>query len=402
MRTRRQLILNIIGLWALLAIGITVALLIGRTGTPDAPPPLLYETGTTYHTDVALLDPISRVSINLTANPARDTTPAWLPDGIRISFASNRGGTDMDLYTMDLRTRATTAVLDTTQQSIALNYSPDGSQAVYLEGNGTTYTDVMLIDRDGTHRQVTRNGIVASAPVWSPDGTQIVFVNAALNIPDVFVADIANASRPRRLTRNAMASSPVWMPDGTQIAYSARSERNWRLVFLVDVATGEQRKVFEGADTWLLAWSPDVEHIAFIGGGGEARDLHIAQFDPDPAREVDFDAERITEGLVINTLRWSSDGEWLVFTARPVEQAWTDFVAGDGGVDALQGGPFSRLRYRLHSWLWQNRPWDIAREELYMYRLGWDAPRRLTHTTDVERQPSWQPVALTSDAEPVE
>lgn len=47
-------------------------------------------------------------------------------------------------------------------------------------------------------------------------------------------------------------------------------------------------------------------------------------------------------------------------------------------------------------------PSDVTFEELCIYRLGGDAPRRVTTTPGQEAYPSWQPATLTLDREAVE
>ncbi|MEM1348221.1 MAG: hypothetical protein AAGI01_06695, partial [Myxococcota bacterium] len=158
---------------------------------------------------------------------------------------------------------------------------------------------------------------------------------------------------------------------------------------VADVTTGDQRKVYEGEGTWLVQWSPLGEHIALIDGAGEANDLHLADYDPSPSREAYLDTRQLSEGLVIDDMAWSDDGEWLVLSARPTAESWYAFT------DGAAPGAFG-VRYRLWN-AWRRvetrigRPSDITQDDLYVYRMGWDAPRRVTFTTEREAAPSWGP-----------
>jgi Tol biopolymer transport system component len=366
---------NILKLWLLMVIGVGVAIGTGAA-TPSSTRPILYQTGTGYHTDIALLDPIRQVTIRLTHHPARDTTPTWRPRGASLSFASNRAADDLDLYHMTLPSRQVRLLKDTDQEGSALHWSPDGDHAAYLEGSGT-YIDLFLLQADGTSRPLTQDGIVSSIPVWSPDGQRVAYINAHQNVPDIYIAHI-DARTPRRLTNGALASSPVWSPDGTQIAYSARSERNQRFIYMADIETGERRHILAGADTRLLAWSPTAGHIAYIAGDGEERDLHLAMLDWQAENDLALTTARLSNGLIINALNWSADGEWLTFTARRVPGVWADTAAGP-------------LRYRLRALISRDPLPELQREEVYIYRLGWAAPRRVTFNTAFDISPSWQP-----------
>ena len=73
--------------------------------------------------------------IRLTTNPARDSSPAWSPDGRKIAFISNRSGE----------------------------------------------AQIWLIDVDGGEaRQLTHIKTGASGPKWSPDGKMILFSSFVL------------------------------------------------------------------------------------------------------------------------------------------------------------------------------------------------------------------------------
>ena len=86
---------------------------------------------------------------------------------------------------------------------------------------------------DGTHlTQLTSWGRQNSAPDWSPDGKQIAFDSGDIgrqgSVGDVWVMN-ANGSGKRRLTHTrpvnraagfVITNNPVWSPDGTQLMYT--------------------------------------------------------------------------------------------------------------------------------------------------------------------------------------
>ena len=73
----------------------------------------------------------------------------------------------------------------------------------------------------------------------------------------------------RRITRQGF--SPTWSPDGTRIAYATeRVEINPQnadgasQLWIVDVATGEERRVEGVGDAVLPNWSPNGHRIAYF------------------------------------------------------------------------------------------------------------------------------------------
>lgn len=68
--------------------------------------------------------------VQLTAGPGNDTEAAWSPDGQRIVFQSDRNGT-LDLYVLDLATKALTPLVVGPGQAAFPAWSPDGKWIVY-------------------------------------------------------------------------------------------------------------------------------------------------------------------------------------------------------------------------------------------------------------------------------
>jgi TolB protein len=106
--------------------------------------------------------------------------PAPTPDGSRIAFISNRTGTN-SVWVMHADGSGQTylGVLPGNPKQLAV--SPDGKTiavALTLNGAGAATSEISLINIDGTgYRQLTSDGVEATRPTWTPDGTGVVFAS---------------------------------------------------------------------------------------------------------------------------------------------------------------------------------------------------------------------------------
>src|SRR5215212_4340052 len=134
---------------------------------------------------------------------------------------------------------------------------------------------VLLVDPE---RQQSVRVLVASSdsrePRWSPDGRSVLIVGGAGPGAELRLLPAAGGAA-RRLTSNGRPEhAAAWSPRGDHVAYvlsrrlgtdgqddPAEPEEIW----LLEVATGEDRKVADGFDP---AWSPDGRWIAYATNGG--------------------------------------------------------------------------------------------------------------------------------------
>jgi Tol biopolymer transport system component len=90
--------------------------------------------------------------------------------------------------------------------------------------SGDQRNGLWIVDADGGNERQITQGDDHSGPAWSPDGTTIVFDEAATGGTgvDLYAVD-ADGGNPRRLTADeGNEYGAVWSPDGTQIAYATR------------------------------------------------------------------------------------------------------------------------------------------------------------------------------------
>jgi Tol biopolymer transport system component len=103
-------------------------------------------------------------------------------------------------------------------------YSPDGSRILFdstRDGN----TEIYVMNADGSNqRRLTIDDGEDWGATWSPDGRQIAFNSDRTGEMEIYVM-AADGTGVTRLTRDEVwDTSPSWSPDGSRIAY-ARNDR---------------------------------------------------------------------------------------------------------------------------------------------------------------------------------
>jgi TolB protein len=237
-----------------------------------------------YHLQV--IDSVGRLSGSLPLARGGLGYPAWSPDGEYIAYSEERNG-QAAIYTI-----ATDCLLtqpDCTPQRLAdfraemLQWSPDGSQVVFMSNCDNNCDLYLLTLPTGAVVQLTSNGLYDAFPAWSPDGKQIVFMSSRRTSFELYLLDLPCADSPvncednlQRLTDNRdFDGFPVWSPDGRQVLYSSQRDGDFNL-YEVEVGCLDDNVLpceqaaraltTTAASEISPAWSPAGEWIAFVSG----------------------------------------------------------------------------------------------------------------------------------------
>lgn len=293
---------------------------------------------------------------NETAGPG-----SWSPDGSRIAFFSDRGGND-DIYVVSAETVRPKPVLSDPERDLhEPSFSPDGKKLVYSLETQNKAGELRVLDIEtGRTRLVRRTELPMTAPVWSPDGKRIAFVDRIDGNSEVCAIDPDGSEFVNLTNDRSLDISPSWSPDGTRLAFiSHRGEPRGSRLYTMnadgsDPAPVTPRSGWEGDPTW----SPDGSTFVFVcdradspgnlldicrinsDGTGEKRVVTNRDHDTQPA--ISPDGKRIAfvavsdgnpEIYVVNSdgsglLRltrdpaddlspnWSPDGRRLIFTSN--------------------------------------------------------------------------------------
>jgi Tol biopolymer transport system component len=193
----------------------------------------LQNVGGTFRSQIWIMRPDGGSGHRLLADPFFvDFSPSFSPDGNWVVFTRCRPDfTACAIYRMN---RAGTSLTGITPFTVSVRdfqarYSPDGSTIAFdSSGRGGVQSAVYLMHADGSHVQrLTRPGLIATSPDWSPDGSRILFTThccALRHTAEVWVIN-RDSTGAHQLTFPGQRHdfSPAFSPEGDKIAFERYS-----------------------------------------------------------------------------------------------------------------------------------------------------------------------------------
>jgi Tol biopolymer transport system component len=205
---------------------------------------------------------------------------SWSPDSRHIALVSKRR--DRDVINIVDTVRGTTVErysLDF-DQIYHPAYSPDGRGLAFV-GSKDGVPGIFLKSFDEKGAEALHIGALEySSPSWSPDGTQIVFSAIApgqldsLGVfarvgpgakpdRDIYVMDVESGRAERITWCKAEDVTPVWSPDGSKILFTSDRNGSYNLYIydLADSVTTQVSDVLGGI--FSPTWSPGGDRLAY-------------------------------------------------------------------------------------------------------------------------------------------
>ena len=276
---------------------------------------------------------------------------AWSPDGGRIAFVrdADDGSAQIFVRWMD-NEGAVTQVSRLTQSPGGLQWSPDGghlafSMVVPSEPQWTVAVPGRPEGAEWTEepKVVTRANYRRDYVGYTDGGYSHVFV-----LP-------AAGGTPRQLTDGDWNhSGPVWSADGSELLFSGlrEPEAEYRFreseIYAVSVTSGHIRQLTtrSGPDH-SPAVSPDGRWIAYLGHDEVddtyyANNIYVLGTDGSGARDITGDMDRSPSGL-----RWAADGSGVYFDAPGSGAENLHFAPLDGPVRQITHGEHHLTVYSL-------------------------------------------------------
>ncbi|KQS68508.1 prolyl oligopeptidase family serine peptidase [Modestobacter sp. Leaf380] len=216
-----------------------------------------------------------RLAVTEIAAAAGAWCPALAPDGDRVAFVSDRSGRPrLEVATLDQQTPPL-VLSGPEQEVVSVAWSPDGEWLAYLVSpGGSICAQLWVVRPDGSDARLVAGEdprVTVFAGGWTGRPGHYVCTIADGPGADVVLVDVVSGAHRTLATGGFLAVTAVSPDEGTVLA--RRGPRGHRHVVVIDVATGEQRRVVplrhaggqasedgrfgpEGRSVWLRAALP--------------------------------------------------------------------------------------------------------------------------------------------------
>jgi Tol biopolymer transport system component len=191
-----------------------------------------------------------------------------------------------------------------------VDFSQDGKWVTYVAyPDGTLWRSRI----DGSERlQLTFRPVFAFLPHWSPDGTEIAYMNTQWGQPWQILLISAQGGTPEQmLSENEYQADAHWFPDGKRMIFGrtpfipGSSEKVALQVF--DLGS-KQISTFPGSENlYSPRVSPDGKHLAALSFDNKK----LVLFDFQTQKWTDW----VSEPGAISWPTWSRDGQYIYYSS---------------------------------------------------------------------------------------
>jgi len=270
----------------------------------------------------------------------------------KIALVPARGG-QRGLYVVN--SDSTGAKLLSTQGTVQLrpnSWAPNGKKIAYFSvgprdiaimENYRIPSHMLLYVMDATGANQRRQlDFPMSGFAWSPNSENIVFVSAYEDpqredrdvvrgarqpVSAIYMLDVRSGQQ-RRVTELGQHCSAAWSPDGTRLALSFGTERKSD-IYVASLDGKHTRRLTDSSTINIHpVWSPNGKTLAYVAAsapGEESPDAGVWMIDADGTNK-----KQVTN-IMISEVSWAPDGKNLL-----LQSASGFYVVGAGGVNPVK------------------------------------------------------------------
>lgn len=165
----------------------------------------------------------------------------------RYDLATDKG--DADIHILDLRTQQLTALTQHPDSDSAPAWSPDGRQLVFLSKRGNEHNQLFLLPLTGGEaKALTQLPVAVQQPKWFPDGQRILFL---ANVPKGFNGDFAALAEQLKQRKDNKVTAKVTENRVYRHWDRWLTDDSYPHLFSINIHTGEIADLTPGWDRWF-------------------------------------------------------------------------------------------------------------------------------------------------------
>ena len=274
-------------------------------------------------------------------------SPVWSPDGTKLYFASNRGGS-MNLWRVGIN-ESTGRVLGPpepmetpSEYSGLLSFSADGRRLAYVRHSFSARLNAVLFDPANGKvlnepKPITPPESLAKQISLSPDNQWLAFTS--LGAREAIFVVRTDGTHLRQLTDGRNRDrGPRWSPDGKRIALYSMASGN-REIATVDKDGGSMQQLtfLAGLNVTWPVWAPsgvEMAYTVFNGGGSFVMDLR-RDWKLQKPQPLQYPS---ASGEVYSAWNWSPDGKRIAGFIQAKDGTYSGLALYD-----VQSGAFQKI-----------------------------------------------------------
>lgn len=194
------------------------------------------------------------------------------------------------------------------------SFSPDEKRVALARTDARSgASDIWVVEVSrGVSSRLTLDRLEENFPIWSPDGTRIVFSSNRNGPEDLYQKDSTGAGREELLYKSDVAHKhPLdWSRDGRFILYHTRQPRTGSDILALPLFGNREPIPFLSTEfeEQHAQFSPDGRHVAYASDESGVYEIYVQPF-PGPGEKLQIS----TQGGV--QPRWRRDGKGIFYVA---------------------------------------------------------------------------------------
>lgn len=258
-----------------------------------------------------------------------DIHPAWHPGGERLVYASDAGGTGLDLWEVDLPSGLHWRLSDRPGDESDAAWSSDGRDLVYVHRHAEGWS--LILRRHGLPEETLLSTTERLAgPSWRPDGSLISYFRDSETGPTVEIVILAQPRLVRQYARGEeYGLAPVSWLDRHRMIYTADGIIRQRIFNAWTSSTLPFRATIEAEEPEALANQPERRPLPSIDEPDGRLVVHAARMFDGVVGSYQVDRDIVIDGGRITAVEPHSDRS----SATVIDMG--DLVVLPGFIDSL-------------------------------------------------------------------